>query len=124
MDENEKLEQHEKERREFLGCLGSVIASGVAAVAANSVSSQATAATQDAAAASQAPAIPGYDWSKHQWAFGVDAEKCIGCLRCVEACKTGKQCRARRPPLPHLGRALRDVGGRRQGPHRQPGGSR
>ncbi|MGA7389714.1 MAG: 4Fe-4S dicluster domain-containing protein, partial [Pseudolabrys sp.] len=26
-------------------------------------------------------------WSKHQWAFGVDAEKCIGCLRCVEACK-------------------------------------
>ncbi len=88
MDENEKLEQPEKGRREFLGCLGSVIASGVAAVAANSVSSQATAATQDAATASQAPAIPGYDWTKHQWAFGVDAEKCIGCLRCVEACKT------------------------------------
>ena len=87
MDETEKLEQHEKARREFLSCLGSVIASGVAAVAANSVSSQATAATQEATAASQAPAIPGYDWSKHQWAFGVDAEKCIGCLRCVEACK-------------------------------------
>ena len=87
MDENEQLEQHEKERRDFLSCLGSVIAGGVAAVAANSVSSQATAATQEATAASQAPAIPGYDWSKHQWAFGVDAEKCIGCLRCVEACK-------------------------------------
>jgi Fe-S-cluster-containing dehydrogenase component len=28
-----------------------------------------------------------YDWTKHQWAFGVDATKCIGCLRCVEACK-------------------------------------
>ena len=34
-----------------------------------------------------AAAIPNFDWSKHQWAFGVDAEKCIGCLRCVEACK-------------------------------------
>ena len=30
---------------------------------------------------------PGYDWTRHQWAFGVDAGKCIGCLRCVEACK-------------------------------------
>ena len=53
MDENEKLEQHEKARREFLSCFGSVIASGVAAVAANSISSQATAATQEATAASR-----------------------------------------------------------------------
>ena len=30
---------------------------------------------------------PGYDWTKHRWAFGVDATRCIGCLRCVEACK-------------------------------------
>ena len=30
---------------------------------------------------------PDYDWTKHQYAFGVDATKCIGCLRCVEACK-------------------------------------
>lgn len=30
---------------------------------------------------------PDYDWSRHRWAFGVDATKCIGCLRCVEACK-------------------------------------
>jgi len=29
-----------------------------------------------------------YDWTKHKWSFGVDANKCIGCLRCVEACKT------------------------------------
>ncbi len=33
------------------------------------------------------PAIPGYDWTQHRWGFGVDATKCIGCLRCVEACK-------------------------------------
>src|ERR1019366_801147 len=87
MDENERLEPHEKERRDFLSCLGSAIACGAAAVAANSVASQATAAAQDTAAAGDKPAIPEYDWSKHQWAFGVDAEKCIGCLRCVEACK-------------------------------------
>ena len=28
-----------------------------------------------------------YDWTKHRWAYGVDATRCIGCLRCVEACK-------------------------------------
>jgi len=87
MDENERLDAHEIERRSFLSCLGSAIACGAAAVAANSVASQATAAVQDASAAVDKPAIPGYDWSKHHWAFGVDAEKCIGCLRCVEACK-------------------------------------
>lgn len=31
--------------------------------------------------------IPNYDWGDHRWAFGVDATRCIGCLRCVEACK-------------------------------------
>jgi len=30
---------------------------------------------------------PDYDWSQHQWAFGVDASRCIGCNKCVEACK-------------------------------------
>lgn len=33
------------------------------------------------------PKIPDYDWGKHKWGFGVDATRCIGCLRCVEACK-------------------------------------
>jgi tetrathionate reductase subunit B len=33
------------------------------------------------------PAVPGYDWTKHRWAFGVDATRCIGCLSCVVACK-------------------------------------
>ncbi len=87
MGEKERLEAPEIERRDFLSCLGSAIACGAAAVAANSLPSQATAATPEATATSQPPAIPGYDWSKHSWAFGVDAEKCIGCLRCVEACK-------------------------------------
>ena len=34
------------------------------------------------------PSAPGtYDPSKHWWGMGVDVEKCIGCNRCVEACK-------------------------------------
>jgi Fe-S-cluster-containing dehydrogenase component len=31
---------------------------------------------------------PDYDWTKHQWGFGVDATRCIGCNKCVDACKT------------------------------------
>ena len=29
-----------------------------------------------------------YDWNEHRWAYGIDVTRCIGCLRCVEACKT------------------------------------
>lgn len=79
MEQEERLEKQQIERRDFLSCLGSAIACGAATVAAS--------ATAPAATASAVPAIPNFDWSKHQWAFGVDAEKCIGCLRCVEACK-------------------------------------
>ena len=47
-----------------------------------------------------------YDWTKYQWGFGVDATKCIGCLRCVEACKTENDVPRQRAPVPHLGGAL------------------
>ena len=119
MDENERLEPPDKERRDFLSCLGSAIACGAAAVAANSVASQATAATPATAAAAE-PGIPGYDWSKHQWGFGVDAEKCIGCLRCVEACKKENNVSLDPTSLPHLGRALRHLARRGQSANRQP----
>ncbi|OGT05496.1 MAG: hypothetical protein A2143_04490 [Gallionellales bacterium RBG_16_57_15] len=33
------------------------------------------------------PKIPDYNWNDHQWAMGVDTDRCIGCLRCMEACK-------------------------------------
>ena len=34
------------------------------------------------------PAPPGdYDATKHWYGMGVDVDKCIGCNRCVEACK-------------------------------------
>jgi tetrathionate reductase subunit B len=90
MEEKEQLQNHEIERRDFLSYLGSVLACGAAAVIASTVSSQAAVAAADSATGTQVPpnpAIPGYDWTEHRWAFGVDATKCIGCLRCVEACK-------------------------------------
>jgi Fe-S-cluster-containing dehydrogenase component len=33
-------------------------------------------------------ASPGYDPTDHWYGMGVDVDKCIGCNRCVEACKT------------------------------------
>ena len=85
MAEKRQPEEAQRERRDFLASLGSVIAGAVAA-AAGAVPSQATAAMRHAKAAAEGsakPAIPEYDWTRHRWAFGVDATKCIGCLRCV-----------------------------------------
>ena len=88
METEEQLEKQQRERRNFLSCLGSAVACGAAAVMAGTVLSRATAAVRAAVTGGpNRPAIPGYDWTKHRWAFGVDATKCIGCLRCVEACK-------------------------------------
>jgi len=71
--------------------LGAAAGTGVAAVAVEAVGGGSVTKAEAAAAEPQAaskPDIPGYDWSEHQWGYGVDATKCIGCLRCVEACKT------------------------------------
>ncbi len=85
MNDNEG-DKERKDRRDFLTCLGSALACGAAAAVAGTAAPQAAAAA--ASEAPPAPAIPGYDWTQHRWAFGVDATKCIGCLRCVAACKT------------------------------------
>ena len=87
MEEKETLEKQQSERRDFLSWLGGALACGVAAAAASAVSSSAITEEAAATATPPEPAIPGYDWRKHRWAFGVDATKCIGCLRCVAACK-------------------------------------
>jgi tetrathionate reductase subunit B len=88
MDQDEQLEKQQRERREFLSCLGGAIACGAAATVVASTAAPAAASPAAAATAGAAvPPILNFDWSKHQWAYGVDAEKCIGCLRCVEACK-------------------------------------
>jgi tetrathionate reductase subunit B len=73
-------------RRFFLRKLGAAAAGAATAVAAASAAQKAV--TKDEAGAKTASfPTPDYDWSQHRWAFGVDATKCIGCLRCVEACK-------------------------------------
>jgi Fe-S-cluster-containing dehydrogenase component len=76
-------------RREFLSKLGRAATCTGAAVgaAALGVMPSVSARTDPAADSGSFP-TKDYDWTKHEWGFGVDATKCIGCLRCVEACKT------------------------------------
>jgi Fe-S-cluster-containing dehydrogenase component len=73
-------------RRRFLKNIGSCTGAAVAGASLVGATASAAAKTDRSALGAGFPA-PGYDWTKHQWAFGVDATKCIGCLRCVEACK-------------------------------------
>jgi len=75
-------------RRGFLRKIGRAATVAAAAVAAGAGGVMRQAAAKKGTASSRAsfPTVD-YDWTKHRWAFGVDAIKCIGCLRCVEACK-------------------------------------
>jgi tetrathionate reductase subunit B len=74
-------------RRFFLRDLGRGAAcAGAAASAGALLASTDTASGMETQAAGAAPAKT-YDWTKHRYAYGVDATRCIGCLRCVEACK-------------------------------------
>lgn len=41
---------------------------------------------------------PAYDATKHYYGMGIDVSKCIGCGRCMEACKTENDV----PPEPHF----------------------
>jgi Fe-S-cluster-containing dehydrogenase component len=70
-------------RRSFLRRIGGA----ALAAAATPALVHKVAAKSEAAAAEKSFPTPDYDWTKRKWAFGVDATKCIGCLRCVEACK-------------------------------------
>jgi len=78
-----------KARREFLRRLGGAAVAGTGVLAGAGSLSAAQSAPQGKGSAAAPDSFPtkDYDWSKHRWAFGVDATKCIGCLRCVEACK-------------------------------------
>jgi len=73
-------------RRAFLAKLGGAATCAGAAVGAATLG---ITPAVSAKPASDEGAFPtkDYDWTKHRWGFGVDATKCIGCLRCVEACK-------------------------------------
>ncbi len=70
------------ERRTFLRTVGKAAAAAAAVLGTGHLLDEEVTSTGKAAF----PA-PDYDWNKHRWAFGVDATRCIGCLRCVEACK-------------------------------------
>ncbi len=70
-------------RRRFLLALGRAAAAAGAAVGTVGLGGLAPQKAQAEKAATSA-AAPG---TGRRWAFGVDATKCIGCLRCVEACK-------------------------------------
>jgi tetrathionate reductase subunit B len=74
-------------RRRFLGRIGLATCAGaIAGVGALGLARTVCAKTESSSDEGSFP-NKDYDWTKHQWAFGVDATKCIGCLRCVEACK-------------------------------------
>jgi tetrathionate reductase subunit B len=75
-------------RRGFLRRIGRAAAVTAAAAAAGTTGMMRKVAAKSAPSAAPASfPTPDYDWTQHRWAFGVDATKCIGCLRCVEACK-------------------------------------
>jgi tetrathionate reductase subunit B len=85
MDSQDDKVPGAKARRRFLRHLGLAVGfAGVAVTGKLALSNSAAGEMRPPLP----PDIPGYDWSKHRWAFGVDATRCIGCLRCVEACKT------------------------------------
>ena len=74
-------------RRAFLRKLGrTATVAGAVAAGAASIAQKAAAKSEPSSGRASFP-TPDYDWTKHRWAFGVDATKCIGCLRCVEGCK-------------------------------------
>jgi tetrathionate reductase subunit B len=64
------------DRREFLLQTGKLLVLTAAASAA-----------WDYVVAGQPEKAPDYDATKHWWAMIIDVEKCIGCGRCVQACK-------------------------------------
>ncbi len=67
-------------------CAGALAATGVLA-AAEASPAPAPRRPDTAAPGKESFPTADYDWNQHRWAFAVDATRCIGCLRCVEACK-------------------------------------
>jgi len=81
-----KTEDNKTGRRNFLRTSGAALA-GLGAVVGGTLLGEAVAGTDKGNNPESSSPVPGYDWKKHRWAYGIDATKCIGCLRCVKACK-------------------------------------
>ena len=77
--ENAQANEASEERRAFLRTVGKALA--YAGVLTGTKGVLATAGSEPSSP------VPGYDWNAHRWGYGVDATRCIGCLRCVQACK-------------------------------------
>jgi len=74
-------------RRDFLRVSAKALAG---AVGGGAVFAESVAQDEHIAGDTGAKSFPteDYDWTEHRWAYGIDATRCIGCLRCVEACKS------------------------------------
>jgi Fe-S-cluster-containing dehydrogenase component len=77
-------------KREFLkGAILFFPAGGLAAlVRAAAVADTGTAGATKAGAADAADAPGRYDPARHYYGMGIEVDRCIGCSRCVQACKT------------------------------------
>jgi len=82
-----KNDEKKSGRREFLSATGKALAGLGITAGGGSLLGCASQAEETAGGAAESFPTPDYDWTKHRWAYGIDATKCIGCLRCVEACK-------------------------------------
>jgi Fe-S-cluster-containing dehydrogenase component len=79
----------DEERREFLRSAGkALVGAGALLGGAAGAADALLGASAEAAAPTAAPSpVRGHDWNAHRWGYGIDTNKCIGCLRCVQACK-------------------------------------
>ena len=78
-DQGEEPESTRLDRRDFLS--KSLLAPAALLVVLQNGPS-------DKVAAAETPPAAAYDPTRHNYAMGIDPGKCIGCGRCVEACKT------------------------------------
>jgi Fe-S-cluster-containing dehydrogenase component len=74
--------------RKALALSSGVFFYGIAVKAATAATAGSKPAAKKASGVLAALFPDGYDPSLHYYGYGIDVDKCIGCTRCVDACKT------------------------------------